>query len=68
MVALMLVAFKRQIERTHVQFVAEIRLNLVVAAAVEALHAAVQFGRFGRQHIQRNIELLAAPFELVLFA
>ncbi len=57
MVVLMLVAFKFQIERVDIQGSAVKRKKLVAAGAIGALDAAVQLGRFGWQHIQRDAEL-----------
>ncbi len=64
MVVLMLVAFKFQIERADIQIAAVKRIKLVAAGAIGAFHTTVQFGRSGRQHIQRDVEFLTGGFEL----
>ena len=63
-VVLMLVAFKFEIERADIQVSTVKRIKLVAAGAIGALDTAVQLGRFGWQHIQRDVQLLTGRFEL----
>ena len=64
MVVLMRIAFKFPVERADIEVAAVKRIKLVATGGMGALDAAVQLGRSGWQHIQRNVQLLAGGFEL----